>query len=119
MIYFPEIFNNHPDKFNRLSVWLVNYESIICPNIRDIFTAGGKKNFLINGVMHEKLPQIVFRLLTKKVEIKKMLKSIPKDELKKHWGDLPKDILKHWANQVSTNAKHFNLSFNLESILLK
>jgi hypothetical protein len=42
MILFPEIFSNRPDKFNRLSVWLVNSEGIVCPNIRDVFTAGGQ-----------------------------------------------------------------------------
>ncbi|NMC99300.1 MAG: hypothetical protein GYA62_06235, partial [Bacteroidales bacterium] len=62
LAYFPEIFGNSNQKFNRFSLWLASNESIICNNVRDMFSAGGKVDYDINGKTL-KVPQIVFKLL--------------------------------------------------------
>ncbi|NCP85393.1 MAG: hypothetical protein GW823_10995 [Bacteroidetes bacterium] len=54
MIYFPELFGNSNDKFGRFAVWLVNHESVVCPNVRDIFTASGKGSVIINNKKYQK-----------------------------------------------------------------
>lgn len=58
MIYFPELFGNRSDKFNRIAVWLATRQSIVCPNIRDLFTAGGKVDIIFSTKTYERVPRI-------------------------------------------------------------
>ena len=61
MAYFPEIFGNSSDKFGRLALWLVTSESVVCPNVRDLFTAGGKDSFTINGKVYNNIPRVFLK----------------------------------------------------------
>ncbi len=62
MVYFPEVFSNRGDKFSRLAIWLVTREAVVCPNIRDVFTAGGKDDYLIKGKVYKNIPRIFIKL---------------------------------------------------------
>ena len=46
-IFFPELLSNRSDKFNRMAVWLATQEGVVCPNLRDIFSAGGKISLIL------------------------------------------------------------------------
>ena len=69
LILFREILSPAPSrtKYNRMSLWLCACHQVVIPNIRDIFTAGGKVNE-INGIqLKTKVPKLfyhIFRLLT-------------------------------------------------------
>jgi hypothetical protein len=62
MAYFPELFGNSSDKFGRLAIWLVTREAVVCPNVRDLFTAGGKSDYLIGKKTYRKVPRIFLNL---------------------------------------------------------
>jgi len=69
MILFPEIFSNRADKFNRLAIWLVNMEGIVCPNIRDIFTAGGQGEIMWDSKTFRKIPKVIVKLSSSITEL--------------------------------------------------
>ena len=62
MVYFPELFSNSGDKFARLAIWLVTREGVVCPNIRDLFTAGGKGQILVGKKTYKNVPRIFLNL---------------------------------------------------------
>ena len=42
MIFFKSIYEQDPNKrYRAISLWLINYHSLLVPNIRDAFSAGG------------------------------------------------------------------------------
>ena len=104
---FPELVSNRPDKFNRFAIWLSTSEGIICPNVRDIYTSGGKKSILINKKNYTDNSQIIFRLLNNIDEIKNTIETISIEELKEIWkvDVTEKNKFETWTNLVSENAK--------------
>lgn len=50
-ILFPEILSSD---YSRLALWLCSRYSIVNPNIRDMYSAGGQMNIYINGKLHKK-----------------------------------------------------------------
>jgi len=116
MILFPEIFSNRPDKFNRLAVWLVNSEGIVCPNIRDVFTAGGQGVIEWKKKQYIGIPQIIVRLSNSIVELKSLLKETDVTILEKHWGMSVKNKFDSWIGLIKDNSKALN-SINLADYL--
>ncbi len=116
MILFPEIFSNRPDKFNRVAVWLVNSESVVCPNIRDVFTAGGQGTVFFNNEIFSNIPQIVVKLTNSIEEIKDLLLSIDKYELELFWQMPVNDKFHDWIGLVSKNVREYG-NFNLVNYL--
>jgi hypothetical protein len=118
MVYFPELFGNKQDKFNRFSIWLVQHESIICPNVRDLFTSGGQKTYTLNSITYPNTPAILFRLFSDFEKILSVLNDTPVSDLEKYWdcGTLH-DVnrLDKWINLVSKNTN--NNSIPTTSIL--
>ena len=57
LILFPEIWSCHANpqtKYNQASLWLCSYRQVIHPNVRDIFSAGGKIVSVNNNLLSEK-----------------------------------------------------------------
>jgi len=105
MILFPEVFSNRPDKFNRLAVWLVNSEGIVCPNIRDVFTAGGQGIIEWKGKQYVGIPQIIFRLSNSICELKYILKETDVDILEKYWNMSVNNKTDDWISLVKDSYK--------------
>lgn len=62
-ILFPELFSNHGNiKYKRASLWLCSRQSLICSNIRDFFTAGGKVTTMGNLRFDQPVPQVLKKL---------------------------------------------------------
>jgi hypothetical protein len=72
LVLFPELFSKAQSKFARITKWLLEEKEIICPNIRDVYTAGGKKEFIIRG-NKKVLPQIYNKLYVKRRHIIQLL----------------------------------------------
>lgn len=104
MILFPEIFSNRTDKFNRLAVWLVNSEGIVCPNIRDVFTAGGQGVIEWKRKKHTGIPQIIVRLSNSILELKRMLKETDVTVLEKYWDMTVKNKFDSWIGLINSNS---------------
>lgn len=125
MVYFPEVFSNRSDKFSRLSIWLVTRESIVCPNIRDLFTAGGKDEYIIKDKIYYEIPRIFIKLFDHKNSVLDILISTSSQELSEYWGIETNEENKviDWIKLVSYNAttiqgvKHLNIKKMLTELI--
>jgi hypothetical protein len=118
MVFFPGVFTKNPVKFNKVAVWLVNIHGVVCPNIRDPFTAGGKGNVTWNGIIYTSVPRIIINLINNLPAIKNLLANISNEELYSFWQkDQNKDKFEAWINLIIQNTKYMQLPFNLEQLL--
>ena len=117
MIFFPEIFSNHSDKFNRLAVWLVNTQGVVCPNIRDVFTAGGQGEITWRKKSYSGIPKIIIKMFDSLTLIKEMLNDSDDETLSHCWGNKFNHKILNWINLVVENTKHMKLPFNLKEYL--
>ncbi len=73
-ILFPELFGNLPQtKYKRASLWLCSRQSLICSNIRDFFTSGGKVKEIGTHRFDHAAPQILKRLYDNRDEVLALL----------------------------------------------
>lgn len=64
-ILFPEIIGKSITKYNNFGLWLCSRHSVICSNLRDVFSAGGKGNIFVNGQMRwGAIPKVVCNLFS-------------------------------------------------------
>lgn len=126
MVYFPELFGNSSDKFGRLAIWLVTREAVVCPNIRDLFTAGGKNNCIIGGKTYKKVPRIFLNLFDNVPAIIEIIMQTTSIELAEYWEIKTTDKTKifDWIDLVAEHsmkiqdAKHLNIKQILNEIAL-
>lgn len=116
MVLFPEIFSNRPDKFNRLAVWLVNSEGIVCPNIRDVFTAGGQGIIEWKKKQYSGIPQIILRLSNSIDELRNLLNETDNNILRKYWGISVNNKVNDWLGLIKENSTTL-MSINLVEYL--
>lgn len=127
MIYFPELFGNSIDKFGRLAIWLVTREAAVCPNVRDLFTAGGKSDYLIGKKRYKKVPRIFLNLFDNVPSIVETIFNTSAFELSEYWETKTseKNKLLDWIELVADHskkiqdAKHLNIKQILTDIALK
>ncbi|MFN6946659.1 MAG: hypothetical protein ACK4ND_17050 [Cytophagaceae bacterium] len=127
MVYFPELFGNRSDKFGRLAIWLVTREAVVCPNVRDLFTAGGKSDYLIGTKVYEMVPRILLNLFDNITNIVETIMQASAFELSEYWErkTTEKDKLVDWINLVAEyskkiqDAKHLNIKRILTELALK
>lgn len=126
MVYFPEVFSNRGDKFARLAIWLVTSESVVCPNIRDLFTAGGKDDYLIGNKVYRDIPRIFIKLFENIESVLGILVDTSEIELSEHWKEktTEKNKIMDWINLVSANsrtiqkARHLDIKKMLTELIL-
>ncbi len=125
MVYFPELFSNNNDKFGRLAIWLVTREGVVCPNVRDIFTAGGKGKIVVGTKVYENIPRIFLTLFENLDFTIETLAQTSAIELSEYWGMKTTETKKisDWIELVSehskkiTDAKHLNIKQILTEII--
>ena len=106
MIYFPELFGNRSDKFGRLAIWLVTREAVVCPNVRDLFTAGGKRDYTLKGRTYKQVPRIFLNLFEQFPLLVASIQQMPSQELETYWGRNTTEATKFsdWMNLVQAHA---------------
>ena len=116
MIYFPELFGNSNDKFGRLAIWLVTREAVVCPNVRDLFTAGGKSDCVIGSKMYQKVPRIFLNLFDNLPNIVEAIMQTSAFELSEYWEIQTTDNTKlfDWIDLVALQAKKIQDAKNLD-----
>ncbi|MCZ2475018.1 hypothetical protein G9H61_06155 [Aquirufa ecclesiirivi] len=127
MAYFPELFGNSNDKFGRLAIWLVTREAVVCPNVRDLFTAGGKSDYLGGGNTYQNVPRIFLNLFDNVPSIVETILQTSAFELSEYWETktTEKNKLFDWLELVTKHsmkiqdAKHLNIKQILTDIALK
>jgi hypothetical protein len=125
MVYFPELFGNSNEKFGRLAIWLATREAVVCPNVRDLFTAGGKGDFVVNKKPVRNVPRIFLNLFGNIHAVVEVLMLTPCLELTEYWGvsTTEKRKLTDWVQLVAHNAqkipdaKHLDIKLILTELL--
>lgn len=126
MVYFPELFSNRSDKFSRLSIWLATREAIVCPNVRDHFTAGGIGDYLIDKKVYKDIPRIFINLFSNLDAIIESIVNVSSIELSEYWAikTTEKKKIMDWVDLVSINsktvqgAKHLDIKKMLMELIL-
>lgn len=117
MVFFPEIFGNTSLKYDKIPVWLVNNHSVVCKNIRDLFSAGGKSNYVIDNRIYKEIPRIFINLFDNFPAITEIILQTSAFELSEYWErkTTEKTKLIDWFDLVSEHstkiqhAKHLNI----------
>lgn len=117
--YFPEILSNKQSKFDNFTLWLSVKKRVICPNVRDLFTAGGKRDLIISGQKLIGLPKVLVKFFNKFNLIAKEFSNTDLDKLNDIWNTNYVDrneVNKRWINDIilsSASIYSFD-TFNLE-----
>ena len=100
---FPEILSNSPTKYQRYALWLATHCGVINTNIRDQFSAGGKRDILTIQGKFEKMPAAFFRIARHKDLIIETILGAPEKMLKEFWQVecLMENRLKQWCQLVA------------------
>lgn len=114
---FPEIVSNRGDKFNRLAFWLTTENRVVCPNVRDLYTSGGKAGVFINGQTLT-VSQILLRLFSNLNKIKEMLQRIDANQLAESWNCEvnQNNKVEVWKEQLIKNNNSQELKTILETM---
>ncbi len=94
-ILFPELFSSKQDKYKRAALWMCSRYSVICSNLRDTFSAGGKVEEIGGVKFKHKMPQVLNNLYQYRTLIRKTLNN--PDEA------LAQDIEDNWGEKESNN----------------
>ena len=127
MVYFPELFGNSNDKFGRLAIWLVTREAVVCPNVRDLFTAGGKDSFVVGKKIYNNVPRIFINLFTNAKNIAEIILETSAFELSEYWQSKTCDNqkLEDWISLVADHSKkiqgtkHLDIKQIMTELILK
>jgi len=123
LMLFPNLLSNRNDKFGPMAIWLIKQEGIVCPNIRDMFTAGGKVDITIGNETYRRLPKIIKTLIDNLPTIYTMIDQCSAEEISKAWHTKPKENNKRstWIEcvseivQQSPATRHFDIAHILYS----
>lgn len=116
MILFPEALNpaRNMTKYNKTTLWLCSYKQVINPNIRDLYSAGGKITHA-NGKRLDTPVAQVFNIIVDYADEIKALLSHPSDELLamideyNHELMETDDMFDGWVNQCMKFAEENNV----------
>ena len=115
MILFPEVFAGN---YNQFTLWLYENQSVICPNVRDQFSAGGQSIITWKNKTYRKIPQVIKKLTELTDKVSEILYDISKQELTKYWeGFNKKSIKERWIELVHQNVPNNPLKGNLKEFL--
>lgn len=123
-VYFPQVCGRRTDKYNDFLLWLITEQSVVCGNVRDLFSAGGTEKMTDNAG-EEYVLSAVCRHLRDHIEaIKKILKTIDSCELERYWGssnpvpDAYVDRLYLWKKMVTEEMYHDDSDLTAETMNL-
>ncbi len=93
-------------RYQLAALWMCTRFSVIMPNMRDIFSAGGKVEKLGESKLSDKMPQILRRLYGYRSEVVALLKHMDEGmlaDIADNWdeADLLKAPLDAWIDKVN------------------
>lgn len=100
-------------KYQQAALWMCTRFSVIMPNMRDIFSAGGKINVLGKSVLPGRFPQVLQRIYNHRADIVALLKHPDQQtiaDIAYNWtdNDLSKEPLEAWLDKVNDAFKQHN-----------
>jgi len=121
MVFFPEMFGNSRHKFSRFALWLVTNHSVVCPNVRDLFTSGGKQDYIIGNTIYKQVPRVFLNLFENYQAVLQVLKETSAGKLSKYWKIKTTEQTKiaDWQSLILVNSKTIKDSkhIDIEAIL--
>ncbi|MBO5601090.1 MAG: hypothetical protein J5957_00595 [Prevotella sp.] len=120
-IFFCQYDSNPQIRYRAISLWLCNHYSLLCPNIRDLFSAGGVCEITLPDGKKKSLPHIAGELLENILKIKKLLDDPDIDliqDIKEYWDfDFDNNnLFEVWVKEIE---KHFNNNTTLKNVPIK
>ena len=102
LAFFPDVFGS---RYENYTLWLVTTASVVNPNIRDQFSAGGQFSYTINriGQTYTGLPAVVRKVQEHKDLIRNLLNVADEDYLKERWDvdEVLEDRIEQWSSIVA------------------
>lgn len=116
MILFPEALNPHTSrtKYNNTTLWLCSYNQVVNPNIRDMYSAGGKITHVDGVKLQTPVAQVFNTIVEYADDIKKILDQ-PSAEMMAMIIEFNPKLLKgdnlyeQWLKQCNVYAKTYNV----------
>ena len=107
MVIFPEIFGHRQDKYSRFAIWLIKNEGVVCPNVRDAFTAKGRSDIFLNNNKYKDVPRIFINLFENIGSVIEILANTSAVELSEYWNMKTNERKKiqDWIKIVSSNSQ--------------
>ncbi|WP_430813978.1 hypothetical protein [Carboxylicivirga sp. RSCT41] len=106
--FFPETLSNkHKIKYDRFTMWLSVKKRIICPNVRDEFSAGGQEDRQIGATKLERLPKAISNLIDDIKLVSSLFNSTSLEQFNEIWKSnfLTRDELKNeWLDCMLSSA---------------
>ena len=82
---FPQLFGNSQNKYSNVATWLAARYGVVNPNLRDVFSAGGRVTLYIENKSFTNLPKIFEHLYDGRQKIKNVINSTSKKDLEYYW----------------------------------
>jgi hypothetical protein len=121
MAYFPEIFSNNREKFSKFTIWLIKEQGIVCPNVRDLFTSGGKGELVVSKKTYRDVPRIFINLFENLDSIVRIISHTSSTDISKLWKKETTEERKFedWVDLVLESSKKIFLvkDMNLKQLV--
>ncbi|MBQ9231251.1 MAG: hypothetical protein IJ190_08750 [Prevotella sp.] len=120
-IIFYSMYDSDPQlRYKTIALWLCNHYSLLCPNMRDFFSAGGTCSINVDGKLHT-FPHIVGEVLDKTTDIKNLLDNPDSDIIKdiECFWDFTydrNDLFRSWLLMLE---KHFSNNKTLKDVPIR
>lgn len=85
MARFPELFGKSSEKYQKMASWLAARYGIVDSSLRDRFSAGGKVNLNVGGVVYKSLPRVFLHLMENAHDIIQDVRHLSPEEAKYYW----------------------------------
>jgi hypothetical protein len=105
--FFPIQLSNQPTKYSKMAIWLLTREGVVCPNIRDMYSAGGQGTIHVSGREINNVPRIIIHLMERLPAIKLQVLNTPASQLSEFWG-LPTTEETKWTDWMKLAGSYFN-----------
>jgi len=116
-VFFPELIaGNSKTKYTRMVFWLVTKYGIINHALRDKYSGGGRKDFVVNGIEYRNRPKVLYILNSKKDLIKELILQAEPLELQEHWQT---DYIYEGDQRIQQWIELVSLQGDVEVSLLK
>lgn len=120
-ILYPEILSNSSNKYRHVPAYLASRYGVVCSNVRDIFTAGGKVTLSDQSGGTFRAPQVVGELLRLAPLIEEKIAQKTAEELTNNWGHHVNDkmsVKDLWLSEIDKHSASIGLTPHLSTLYL-
>lgn len=117
--FFPEILGKQQSKFDKFTLWLSVQKRIICPNVRDLFTAGGRENIIVENISLTSLPKVLVKFIKNIDLIIQEFISTDIETINDIWRtqiETKNEIYKEWIKKISEAS---SMIYNFEAFKIE